>query len=604
MSTSQHAANVLVSVLATASANSLASGAGAAVSGLFSLAEVVHALRRKPETWAESIATRLDTAFQAHHLSDTEQLHLRQMIEQARRVAPAEVMAVGRDPERLCTLMMAGLRDPALTGASSRARFTQIVAPLLRDLMAQPEIMEALRPAFEEAVLSALNLIAAQVEALTMQMQDTAMRLGEQEALVRDLARRYAPGSEGSFDSARIGLEQALEAAQRLMAQGTLPSNLDAAVQAVQAEVARRVAVQDLDGAADITARELERLAEEVAQRQQAQLKLLDTAIDLARARNRPEEAAEYVLAKLRLEGQAEAFQACGSVFQGWYERGAQRAQDFDLQVALAITEHLERLAQSPTERNDALTARGMALNALGRRAMHPEQLIASIDTYRRALTEVDRTLQPNKWASTQHNLGNALHDLGLREEGTASFEAAISVLRCALEEKRRDLEPQSWARTQTSLGNALMALGRRQESVAPLEKALEAYLLALEEQPRAEDPQSWARTENNMAGTLAIIGLFSREPDLLVQSLEAYHALLAEWDQERMPLYWAHTNDNIGCTELDLFEMTNDPTLPQQALDRLLSARAIYESVSPYHLERCDAQIARARKALENLTR
>lgn len=425
----------------------------------------------------------------------------------------------------------------------------------------------------------------------------TAPQLGE--SLLITLAYEFAGNRNRTVDDAYRGLRGALEAAKRIIDRGTLPSNLDAAVQEVLAEVARRVAAQDLDGAAAATERELARLQDEVAKVSLAQMKLHDTAIDLARSRNLPEEAAAHVLARIRLEGPEDLFEALQRTFIQWYERGRDRGLSFDLEVAIRLARDCQAFARTADERGSAQSDLGMALQVLGQRETGTARLEEAVVAYRRALKEWRREDVPLNWAMVQSNLGNALAALGERETGTARLEEAVVAFRLALEERRREIVPLDWAATQNNLGAALAAIGERETRTARLAEAVETYRLALKEQRREEVPLNWARTQNNLGTALGELAAREKDPERFAEALAAYDLALREQRREVLPMNWAETAANIAATELGLFDLTADPTLPQQALERLLAAREVFEQASPYHLAKCDRAIARARSLL-----
>jgi hypothetical protein len=174
----------------------------------------------------------------AHHLTDAQRTLIPQMIERA-PLTPVEVMEAARNPARIAEAMLTKHTDPAHQIPANADAFRRTVIPVLTRLLADTAISDTLRPAFENAVAESLRFIGEQVERMASQLHDTAYRLGVQDTLVLELARRYAPGSEGDFTAAIRGLEQALQTAAQMHHTARLPQNTSDQVDAVLAEVDR-----------------------------------------------------------------------------------------------------------------------------------------------------------------------------------------------------------------------------------------------------------------------------------------------------------------------------------------------------------------------------
>ena len=231
-----NAANVIACIAGTIAAETTTAGAGTAISGALSLSEVLRRFRPKAPGINARIAADLQAELDRNHLSKAHMTLIPQMIERA-PLSPAEVMAEGRNAGLICAAMLAKMADPAHRTASARDAFTRVVVPVLDRVLADNATSDVLRPAFEDAVAETLRYIAEQVEVMSAQFHDTAYRLGVQDTLVRELARRYAPGSEGDFNAACLGLEQALETAAEMQGTARLPHNTSDQVDAVLAEV-------------------------------------------------------------------------------------------------------------------------------------------------------------------------------------------------------------------------------------------------------------------------------------------------------------------------------------------------------------------------------
>jgi len=104
----------------------------------------------------------------------------------------------------------------------------------------------------------------------------------------------------------------------------------------------------------------------------------------------------------------------------------------------------------------------------------------------------------PQKWASTQGNLGNAYSDR-IKSNRAENLETAIACYQEALKVYTFDDFLQHWAMTQNNLGNAYRnrIRGERAEN---LEKAISYYQEALKVFTFEQFPQDWAMTEYNLA--------------------------------------------------------------------------------------------------------
>ncbi|MFD2173713.1 helix-turn-helix domain-containing protein [Rhodobacter lacus] len=387
-------------------------------------------------------------------------------------------------------------------------------------------------------------------------------------------------------------LKSFLDEAASLKAMGQLPSNTSDQLQMILQRVS---ALNDED-----QREEAAEVLEQAILRNQAEAEALyHAALQQDRVRNKPEAAAQRVLARLRLEGPEDLFEALGETFKEWYERGRDKGLSFDLEVAIRLARDGLALARTATQRGAAQNDLGMALAVLGSRETGNERLTEAVAAYRLALQDAPRKAEPLNWAMTQNNLGNALAELGVRETGTERLIEAVAAYRLALQEWRREIVPQNWAMTQNNLGTALTVLGQRETGTERLTEAVTAYRLALQEWRREVVPLDWAMTLTNMGATLSELAKREQDPTRFAEALAAYDLALQELRREVVPFSWAQTFENIALTELKLFALTADPALPQQALERLLAAREVYAEASPYHLAKCDAAIADARALL-----
>jgi tetratricopeptide (TPR) repeat protein len=106
----------------------------------------------------------------------------------------------------------------------------------------------------------------------------------------------------------------------------------------------------------------------------------------------------------------------------------------------------------------------------LANRALNLELAIAA---YEAALEVLTREALPEKWATTQNNLGLAYQNR-IRGERAENLERAIAAHEAALEVRTREALPEKWAMTQNNLGLAYWnrIRGERADKIAAYEAA------------------------------------------------------------------------------------------------------------------------------------
>jgi len=118
-------------------------------------------------------------------------------------------------------------------------------------------------------------------------------------------------------------------------------------------------------------------------------------------------------------------------------------------------------------------------------------------EEYEKALKTVDKTKEPEAFATIKNNLGTAYSNLptGDRE---ANLKKAIECYEKALEIWTKESSPVDYAMTQSNLGEAIMALpvGDKETN---LKKAIECFINALEIRKKEDLPADYAETMNNL---------------------------------------------------------------------------------------------------------
>lgn len=538
-----HAANVIVSTVGVAVAETALTGLSAGMTGLLSAVPVVRLMLPRPPTLDQRVGAMIEQALAtASDLPPEAGILIPQMIV-AGALTPDEIMGAARNPERIARAMLGKLSYAEYADPAMQRAFVAVVAPVFRTLLGDRTISDELRPSFENAVAASLAHIQRVVEQLLAQSGNTAREFGIKEGMLIALARRYATPDARDFDTALAGLEKALEVAHAN--RDRLPANTDAAVNDI---IARVDALNDegrLDAGWQTLQAALAAHDEEDARRAQAKGQMLAKGIDQSRMRNDPGTAAALELKRWRLDGGG--FGDLRKVQDGWYERGRDKGLAFDLQVSIALARISVDRAQNPDERGEAFNFLGMALQTLGEREGITLRLEQAVTAYRAALENYTLDRAPLNWCCTQNNLGNALALLGEYQGSRELLEQSVIAYRRALAQWRRDAEPLDWASTQNNLGIALLILGEQETSTLRLNEAVNAYRAALEEVTQYQFPQNWAAIQNNLGIALRTLGERERSTEKIELATACFRKALAEYTRDRLPMDWASTQKNLG---------------------------------------------------------
>ncbi|WP_223424419.1 tetratricopeptide repeat protein [Tateyamaria pelophila] len=361
-------------------------------------------------------------------------------------------------------------------------------------------------------------------------------------------------------------LENAMEIAVKVQAEGHMRSNHGDFVDTVLARVAELSATGDYASANAAIDAALE-------DAEAAKARLLESGVNIAKLAGDIERAARLLIAQAdHAAGGLATFQALRTLWKEYYERGRDRGVTLDSELAIALANHVHNRATTSDERGTALNDLGAALRTLGERESDTDRLDAAVTAYENALLQWTRDRVPLDWAMTQMNLGTALKTLGERESGTDRLDAAVTAYENALLERTREKVPLDWAMTQNNLGAALRTLGERESGTDRLDAAVTAFENALLEWTREKAPLNWATTQNNLGNALQTLGERESGPDRLDAAVTAYENALLERTREKVPLQWARTQNNLGAVLQTLGERESGP-------DRLDAAVTAYEN-------------------------
>jgi hypothetical protein len=570
-------------------------GAGAIIVGGGGALLAVPALWRKYQDWSDCAEKRAVKQAAKAALKAWRDYVRNNPDVPAGSIAPAEaalgsvVDLIEFDPARLTEAQwnMAALPGLVVEAAASRSREFADPSPdpqavhnraLLRflagqvvaALQAQPGFEASVMPAFRQDVIGQLAAIESKLDQVLAQKDVEAALLeartqlkvteGQLQAILEMMLKRGVEPDQ----FARALLEATanwLSANPRLQSRtgDNLAPELAALRQEAQSaydrneieafdEINDRIVALEEEAYARLQQDQRD-LANQIAARKDLLIASLDERRESALAALNAEGAASAIARKLELEvtDPSALFDALSAVWQEWYERGRDKALNFDLEVSISLGKFNRDLASNANQRGVAQNNLGNALLDLGERENGTTLIREAIMTYRAALEEMSRERVPLEWAKMQNNLSRALTVFGERGGGTMHFEEAVAACHAALEEITRERVPLDWAATQINLGNALQALGECDSGIVLLEAAVAAFRAALEERSRERVPLDWARAKNSLGVALATIGQRETGTELLEEAVVAYREALDEWTRERAPLDWAMTQNNLG---------------------------------------------------------
>lgn len=172
------------------------------------------------------------------------------------------------------------------------------------------------------------------------------------------------------------------------------------------------------------------------------------------------------------------------------------------------------------------------------------ENLRHAITCFEAALHVFTEEDFPQKWATTQNNLGIAWWTLP-RGDRSENLQRAIGCCEAALRVFTEEDFPREWAMTQNNLGNAWSVLptGDRSES---LRRAITCFEAALRVQTEEDFPQEWAMTQNNLGSTWSDLPTGDQSENLQ-RAMTCYEAALRVHTEEAFPQNWAATQRNLG---------------------------------------------------------
>ena len=180
-----------------------------------------------------------------------------------------------------------------------------------------------------------------------------------------------------------------------------------------------------------------------------------------------------------------------------------------------------------------------------------PDEMPRRIAAIREALTLIDRSDQPEWWASFHVNLGHSLQ-VNLQGDVIQNIEEAISHYEQALEVFTKEDLPWKWAVTRELLAFAYSdrILGDVAQNI---EESISYYEQALEVFTWEDFPEQWTRTHNNLA--VAYLERIREEKDenlkdaisRLKEVISRCEQALEVFTREDFPVQWALTHHNLA---------------------------------------------------------
>ncbi|MCA3562576.1 MAG: hypothetical protein IOC82_16285 [Aestuariivirga sp.] len=434
-------------------------------------------------------------------------------------IPAASVVAARLDADAVADLVLAQAevalpqvyadRNPRNTEAHHARLFLRdVTRRAYAALLAEPGYIDTIAPELWRGVLDGIGRIEDTTGRIDATTQETAEQLRHLTEMVAHLTRATAARASGITDDALIDLarriaadvadpatafrelENAVEIAIRVQAEGRQRSNLGNFVD----EVLRRVAALSAKGQYDSAADEIDAaLEQEQAESTARRLRLLDAGLKQDILRRDPESAARRLVQRADLEaGGAADIATLRALRREWYDRGLDAQLKFDESdeiepwningLHIAINLSVITLA-----RTDAMDDRGAVLNDLGvalhTLASHVTQndknklLEEAVTAYRAALTELKQDAVPLNWAMTQNGLGNALMTLSSGTDMTRLKEA-VGAYRAALTVLTQDREPLNRADTLGNEARARLALALRAGESANARQSLDQLKL------------------------------------------------------------------------------------------------------------------------------
>jgi hypothetical protein len=420
------------------------------------------------------------------------------------------------------------------------------------------------------------------------------------EALLTTLAYEFAGGQFRDLHTAYTSLRQALQAAEQIRKRGEMPpDNTGSQLNAVMAEVAKlndQGALADADALLDAEERRMrEDHASEKDRLDQQAKTLLDRRLDQDRLRNRPDLAAQRLIADLYRQAPAGGvFWATNSLANQWGNDGDKAGDMFALQVALALakTNYDKVKGKRKALEVVALYTLGICHLRLAQRSTEDRHLNIAKNAFKGALKKTNKAKEPVNWSARQDGPGQTLREMGERASDPALLQDAVTAHRAALD-VAISAKSVNIINCWNNLGIALRTLGEVTRSADTLKEAEEALTTELDLKDKTTDPLGWETTQNNLAVAQRWRGAVTHDLAKLDEARVGFAACEALEYKDKAAFQWAVLQWNIADLALARFQLDPDAAHLTEARDHLTAARAIFVDGSDYQTQRCDDLLA-----------
>lgn len=341
---------------------------------------------------ARTIATDLQAVIKNSHLSQEQDIWLRQMLA-AYPPQDADFPAADMNGGKLTELLIARIK--------TTAQDTEHKSPSALDgyHRVMPTVFQEAIARDIETNASRSNMLAhLVVQANASAKTDELRAAGITEAVIVGLAKSILPDVD-DVGQAWLELQNAMEIAMRVQAEGQVQSNHDDFVDTVLARVAALAKVGDYTTAGA-------EIDEALKQAEAQKARLLDKGVDVALLDRDTAKAARLLVRKTDVDaGGIATFEVLRSLRRSYYERGRDKGRNLDSALAIDLARLVLSRANGPDERGRAGNDLGLALQTLGQRETGTARLEQAVTAYEAALKESTRDRVPMDWARTQYCL-------------------------------------------------------------------------------------------------------------------------------------------------------------------------------------------------------
>ncbi|HEY6412539.1 MAG TPA: hypothetical protein VIX42_02555 [Edaphobacter sp.] len=189
--------------------------------------------------------------------------------------------------------------------------------------------------------------------------------------------------------------------------------------------------------------------------------------------------------------------------------------------------------------------------------------LLKTIDDCKSMLAQIDKSTEPEQWASVQFVIASASLNLGVNvadfKESAEFRSQAVASARAALDASNKQKDPKTWAGYASYYGLILAMTSVRshnegkistEQAVESLSQAVDELHSVLEIHPRSENPLEWGNAQVTIADFLsveAVLASDKRAADFLTQAEASAHAALEVLTRADHPQEWSMAEKTLG---------------------------------------------------------